>query len=338
MSDNNRVFYAIQAVGFIADGVGGLVSAGNTVHGAQSAGMTTTFNLEQVFELGQIEIYENIENLPDVEMTFEKVLDGWPLVYHLATPAATGAALVSRTAGKVTGVLAIYPDTQESASGQPDRYVENSGLYVSALTYTFPVEGNCTESVTLVGNDKIWATGDIFLYDFTNDDVPAATNGVQRRENVDMTNSVWPTDIPGITSSGTNEITAGAFGAHLQTATVSTDLGREQLFELGKRAPYYRYVTFPIEVTTSIEVTTIEGDLVDARSDVASNLSDEIIKIRTTDNTQVYTGDKNKLSSVDYTGGDTGGGNVTCTYNYSAFNTLYVTNPDTDPKAYAHPA
>ena len=63
MAQNNRVFYAIQQFSLTPDGE--VVSNGvstNTVvlHGIQSVGITTTFNLEQVFELGQLAIYENI--------------------------------------------------------------------------------------------------------------------------------------------------------------------------------------------------------------------------------------------------------------------------------------
>ena len=54
---NNRVFYAVQAVGIAPFGS----TTYATVHGLQSVGITTTFNLEQVFELGQLAIYENIE-------------------------------------------------------------------------------------------------------------------------------------------------------------------------------------------------------------------------------------------------------------------------------------
>jgi hypothetical protein len=38
-------------------------------------------------------------------------------------------------------------------------------------------------------------------------------------------------------------------------------------------------------------------------------------------------GTKNKLTSVNYTGGDTGGGNATITYSYQTFNYLKVTSP-----------
>ena len=81
---NNRFFYACQAVG-IAD-MGHAPAAGSTiassgwdtdkmVHGVQAVGTTTTFNPEQAFELGQVEIYENVEGTPDVELTLSKVID-----------------------------------------------------------------------------------------------------------------------------------------------------------------------------------------------------------------------------------------------------------------------
>ena len=54
-------------------------------HGVQSVGITTTFNLEQVFELGQLAIYENVEGTPDVEVTMSKVLDGYIPLFCLAT-------------------------------------------------------------------------------------------------------------------------------------------------------------------------------------------------------------------------------------------------------------
>lgn len=98
---NNRIFYACQAVGF------GLYNPDSATpddlvaaHGVQSVGINTSFNLTQAFELGQISIYENIEGLPNVEVTVEKVLDGYPLLYHLAT---SGADLASPPNNSLVG-------------------------------------------------------------------------------------------------------------------------------------------------------------------------------------------------------------------------------------------
>ena len=341
---SNRVFYAVEAVGIKTDGVAGKVPIGAEIHGLQSAGVTTTFNLEQVFEKGQIEIYENIETLPEIEVTLEKVLDDTPLIYHIASSGAAGADLVARTTNKSVMEMVIYPDAYSSASGDASKIMIASGLYVSSLSYTFPVEGDSTESVGFVGNDKYWSTNttvDGLDYSFDNTDTPGS-DGTQRRENVVMGEaancSLFPTEVPGISSSGTNVVNSGgtAYEAHIQTVTVSTDLGREPLYELGRKNDYYRFASFPIEVTTAIELTATDtGDNVDAYSD-QDNLTDQKIRIVTTDDTQVYTGEKNKLASVSYGGADATGGNATVTLNYTGFNTLTVTNPSRDPSAQAH--
>jgi len=153
---NNRIFYACQAVALGQFGT----TTFTELHGVQSVGVNTTFNLEQAFELGQISIYENIEGLPDIEVTIERVLDGYPLAYKLATQGASGDTLVNRTKQRCNAVLAIYPDDKDAVSGVPDVQVYMSGMYINSISYTLPVEGNCTESVTLVGNHKVWdATG-----------------------------------------------------------------------------------------------------------------------------------------------------------------------------------
>jgi hypothetical protein len=362
---NNRIFYAIQALGFAAHEVTGSGAGGPTepsgfitAHGVQSVGLNTTFNLEQVFELGQLELYENIEGIPDIELTAQKVLDGYPLLYHLATPAATSATLVGRSNERCFAALNIYDDTFDNASGTPLQSVGMSGMYVSALTYTMNVEGSSTEDITLVGNDKEWTASGLTFFApsvFDGGDEPQSittSGGVAQRENILMgsgvamdnagvitgvSGSLWPVEIDGIDASGWNtESAEGAFNAHLQTVTISTDLGREELFELGRRAPYHRFVSFPTEVTCAIDTTSSEGDLIDALADPVggTNITDQKIFIWVEEGTRINLGTKNKLASVSYGGGDAGGGNVVVTYNYSNFNSLKVTHVD-DPAGLA---
>ena len=128
--------------------------------------------------------------------------------------------------------------------------------------------------------------------------------------------------------------------AHLSSVSVSTDLGREELFELGTRQPYARVVTFPIEVTCDIEMISLSGDMVNAFADgcgsndpctgIVDNLSNQVIRVATCEGTRIYLGTKNKLASVNYGGGDAGGGNVTVTYSYTNFNDMTVMHPQ-DP-------
>lgn len=372
MSSNSRIFYACQAVGFaphdqlcpqdalnLHAGSGTHPSGFITAHGVQSVGLNTTFNLEQVFQLGQLELYENIEGIPDIELTVQKVLDGYPLLYHLATPSATSATLVGRSNERCFAALNIYPDTFDNASGVPLQTVGMSGMYVSSLSYTMNVEGSSTEDVTLVGNDKEWtASGlthfdanDVFAFDGSNEPSSlSASGGVAQRENILMgsgcsmdssaaitgvSGSIWPTNlggktggIDGIDANGWNLVSEGSYAAHLQTVTVATDLGREELFELGRRGPYHRFVSFPTEVTCSIDTTSTEGDLIDALADPVggSNLTNQKIFIWVEEGTRLNLGTKNKLASVTYGGGDSSGGNVSVSFNYSNFNSLKLTH------------
>lgn len=436
MVNNNRVFWAIEqlaikdnaapptgavaainsreyATGLLASGVDEVNGLWEVPRGVQSVGMSTTFNLEQVFQLGQNELYEYSERQPDIEVNVSKVIDGTkPLFFMLTDPAGTD--IVSRTARyRVDLCFQIYPDTQYRATGRPQSIVTASGMYISNVSYTFPIDGPVTEDVTLVGNDKIWgvmvavsgatagnnggsAADPIVLWpdaqNGSNPEAPEGTpsgvfghdgltsvlqeggaselaggsdrfgvlivgSGVQRREEVDIRRSILPKDVPGVIEPVASGIDAayvnGGFGAqgpgtakgssqrianantdyiaeHIQNISVSFSIARDDIFELGSKRPFVKVPAFPLEATCSIEVITAQGDLVDARSDIdfgADNTSESnTIIIRTCDGLQVDLGDANRLTSVEIGGGDAGGDNMTVTYNYSSFNTFYVSH------------
>lgn len=359
MSSNNRIFYACQAVA-IADYCteAGSYNAGNMVHGVQSVGVTTNFNLEQAFELGQIEIYENIEGVPEVEVTLEKVLDGYPLMYLMASTGVTGesaSGLAARSKQRCDLRLGIFDEASNNVgaanspnSGKAEVEVYCSGMYISSVSYTIPVDGNATESVTLIGNSKTWLTGsnvaisDTMANEFDGQDAPLAlgvvgapSGGVQRREDVLLASSILPRSIKGVGAvafgngiSGDNPL------VHIQNFTCSTDFSREDVQELGRKMPYYRPAGFPIEVSCEIEAITSSGDFVSAyeQGDPSLNLTTssgnntqpERISIWLRGGMRFELGSKNRLSSVSYGGGDAGGGNVSCTYSYSNFNEFDV--------------
>lgn len=344
---NNRIFWAVQGVGIAKQST----TSFTTVHGVQSLGITTTFNLEQAFELGQLAIYENIENIPDVEVTMEKALDGYPLLYHLATRGYAANTLAGRGNQQCNIALNIYGDTQNSASGVPISEVYMSGMYISSVAYTLPVDGFATESVTFVGNNKEWRSSNYLLsgtlFDNTDEPLNATSGygGIQRRQHVDFdVTSVSSPDgtllpggtggVYGISSSGTNDKTSNQYGAHVQSINISADFGREPMNELGRKGPYFRFMNFPIEVTCDIEVYCTAGDQVSATETGinadGTNLSNKTIYVKLNDGTAFNLGTKNKLSSVNYGGADAGGGNATCTYSFRNFNDLVITHPQ-DP-------
>lgn len=372
-NNNTRVFYATQAVTIGAMGnktatILDTATASNSgkhkiVHGLQSIGVDTNFNLEQAFELGQLSLYENIEDIPDISVSMQKFLDGYSLIYHLGASfdsggnVITGTTLSGRADTRADVRLAINKTTDEQVStgdsGVAELYC--SGMYVSSISYTIPTDGTCTEDVTFVGNNKKWLNNDTdselllmsggnmdsgFGSIFGSDEPNTTDNHVLRREDVNTSgdaavqgyHTVMPTIIEGVTQGGASFKTRQPSGAgfidtdnvHINSFTCSTDLGREQINQLGTRTPYNRYVSFPTEVTSTIEVTATAGDNVNAVETVRSNLTNHEICVVLADSTVLHLGKKNKVSSITYGGGDAGGGNATITYNFSNFNDLVV--------------
>ena len=329
---NNRIFYAVQSAAIAPLGS----TTYTAIRGLQSLGVTTRFNLGQVFEIGQISLYDQPEDLPDIEVTTEKTLDGNPLVYHLATQGATSATLVGRSAMRCTMGVSIFGDTQNSASGTPVAQMVCSGLYVSTIGYTLPTQGQLSENITFVGNNKYWSS--FTAPAFVNTDAPAYASGVMRRQDVNMdtwaSGSVFPTDIPGINSSGYNPPASNnnGYAARIQNVRINTNLGRQPLYQLGQRGVFYRYAEFPVQVSTDIEVLATDGDNVNAYESQL-NVFPHPMKIFLGDGTIFDLGQKNKLTSVTYGGADANqqGSNATQTYSYLNYNDLAVINVGTDP-------
>lgn len=341
MSSNQRIFYACQAVAIAPRGTSTLTN-NHIVHGMQSVGMSSTFSLDQVFELGQIEIYENIEDVADLEVNMEKVIDGYKLLYDLTTGGACKTDLVSASKARCDVHVAIFDDGVSRATGVPRNVCYNSGMYVSSVSYNYSVDGSATESVSCVGNDRFWnattagviAASPTSIWGATSnllgagsapingDDAPKS--GVVRRVDVDIEGMDSAGGLPDEVKQqgGTDPVGIGG-NFHIQSISVSTDFGQEQIQELGRFGPYHRFASFPIEVSCDFEVVATKGDLINVSGD-APNLQNRTIIVMDTTGTVIDLGNKNKLSSVSYSGGDTGGGNSNVTYSYSNFNTLTV--------------
>jgi hypothetical protein len=118
---------------------------------------------------------------------------------------------------------------------------------------------------------------------------------------------------------------------------ISADFGRDNIYELGSYRPYYKFATYPIAITCDFEVVSLSGDIINAsgsnvvRTDAPATNSIKIsLDINGTGATtpsglfEVDLGSAVRLKSVNYTGGDTGGGNASVTYSYVAFNTFSV--------------
>ena len=333
MALNNRIYYACQAVAICKTGHKPTDGGGQVafMKGIQSVGVTSNFTLDQAFELGQIAIYENSEEIADIEVTIEKVLDGSKLIYGAACGNQVKADMVAAGKERADIYLAIYTDAAAAVNNtDPLQVMMASGMYISSVSYTYPSDGNATESCSFVGNDKFWSGNTVAGNPATSWGTTTATgldgsdtpaSGLVRRTQVDIENC----SLPAAVKSQTSGVGGKSGGHHIVSMSASTDFGRESIMELGRFGPYHRYAGFPVEVTSEFEVTATSGDLVNVSgSDPNLHATGEQITLKDDAGTIVNLGAKNKLSSVSYSGGDTGGGNSTVTYSYSTFNEFLI--------------
>lgn len=327
---NSRIYYAVQSVrlrGPSGTDVDPVNDGWDRVRGLQTVGITTNFNLEPVYQMGQLELYDNYEEVPDVEVTLNKVLDGWPLIYGMAQ----GTGSLNQLANNRCGIqLGIFADSAAAATGTTSQLLEIEPAYISTATYTFPTDGNFTEDVTLVANDKVWkANEDFGAYDGSGTfwTTTPIGFGIARRQQFNLASSLLPNSGSASGVDSTVRYTNGGIapGSKISSITITANLNREEIRELGQRRPFIRYINFPVEITCEVEVTAASGDLVgvDNSNAACANpkaLENKAIKVVLCDGTTFDLGTKNKLTTVSYQGGDTGGGNATVTYSYQNYN------------------
>jgi hypothetical protein len=326
---SKRIFYASHAVGVtkVVDGDNEVVdNATYTIDGAQSVSLNTNYNLEQVFQLGRLSIYDNYSTDPEVEITINKILDGRPLIWNRAIGANNGS-LITKANHRPDIVLHIDEETQQAIDDTPTAAIKMTGCYVSSLNYTFPVDGNFTEELTFLSSNK---TADADGLDAPPNEDP--NSRILRRQNFNLSASTLP---------------SGVVGKCITNISISADLGREKMFCLGQYQPYHRYVNFPLEITVAFD-TTPDGDPADSLvgPDINETIVPEcghpvvekepiflqICKLNDPSDQEsgeaVYQfnlGSGCSLQSVSYSGGDTGGGVVTETYTYITYNDLEIT-------------
>lgn len=325
---NRRIYYATAGVCISPIGVA-TATASHIVRGLQTFSTDVNLNLESIFEIGQASEYEQIEGLPEVNMTMNKVLDGACPLYLLATNGSTTSDIAGRGDTQCIVRTFIYPDDHLSASGTQLQQLTASGAYVESVGYNFPVEGQFNEDITLSSTSRSWKSSSFdFSGDmFDNTDTPDAAEGVNQRENMIFSpvanGTVLPPEVAGITSSGTNEETNGVFGASIQNLTVSVDFGRENILELGRFKEYAKLRAPVNEVNTEIEAIAKTGDLFNV-SENGGNTADRTIFIRIQEGLQLDLGSKNRIQSLSFGGFDAGAGNGTITYSFKNSNSFDV--------------
>jgi hypothetical protein len=289
----NRVYYACSEVELNS----------SRVSGAQSVGITTSLDIEQVFQLGQLAIYDNIEGVPTIEITIEKAMNGSTLLSLLGTGADSTEQL-NACLGDYNAKFRVYDDSKTSISGTAAIGINLSSMYLTSYSVNLGVDGFGTESITLAGDQAFWGSSG------------AVTNSLAASQTADVKNRV--------------SVTHCNLGlSQLQSFSMSATVGREQLLQLGDKYPYFQSATFPIETTSELTylvdydamggLSTKDKNGANKNDDMTSNET-----CRVTAGATYCTGTKNRQTGSSFSGGGTDGGNMTRTDTYTGYNQFYA--------------
>lgn len=287
---SNRIFYAVQRA-----------TVNGLSNGFQSISINASVDFEQVFELGCLDIYENLEGIPSAEVTAERALPESGSTQWVSLSAAATSSTQSAS-------LYVMDDSLLGGTHSPSGVIQASQGYVSSYSVNMPVDGFATDTLTIVCDTLKWertAGGTIC--------VPGAAGNTSNNR-VKYRNDY--------SSSETLDL-------GIQNVSFSVDIGREDLFELGKKSPFFRAATYPIEVTADFEVL---ANSTTARFSPAGSSATKLTFER--DQTSNVTSDVAvafngynmgsgcRLVGTNYAGGDAGGGNATITFSYLGYNYL----------------
>lgn len=338
---NTRIYYATEAVG-IAPFSG--PTDYKAVRGVQSVGLSGRLAIEYIFELGNLPTYDSFEDIPEVEVTIERTLDGYAPAYLSATEGAVTSDIAGRSNKRCHVALSVHRDNQSRASGNQVREVICSGMYASSVGYDFMMQGAFKETLGLVGNNRQWNTGSFVFTGMTAAEgvstfAPAATEGVNRREHLVMTDCLFPNDLPGISSNLNPEITLDGnvqFACSIESIKVAASFGRTSKKELGRKAVYFRTVDYPVDVTCTFDVAGKNGDEV-VMLESQENTTEQPIKLVLEEGLVLDLGTRNRLNSVSHSGANAGSqGDVTLSFSYTNKNDLDVKHP-ADPTTALRP-
>tara|TARA_B100000902_G_C27282001_1_gene902292 strand:- start:142 stop:1311 length:1170 start_codon:yes stop_codon:yes gene_type:complete len=380
-----RTYYASQAVGIHPRGhlsetanftngstistVNGVAYKQRILDGVQSVGFSSNVEFEQIFELGHLQIFENIEGSPSCEATLERALPVQsPSLLEIFGASGNDYGVNMSNLGNDVGLsirLGVNADggvMTNIASTSANRYGIQIDGFTSSYSISAQTDGAVTESLGIAGVNLFvipsGATTNLKLPQ------PSTSNpsGVFRRQDTSVVKRAIKADNT-VDALATNNVYD-----RVQSASISVDIGREDLLEMGRKGPYIRYASFPVEVTAEVEYavdTTKEaGDHVmqvnglmtritaDTECDITAGKG-SLLEIRgtrrlgstcqsagTNAHKKLNTGlgvapsfavgiSGAKLQSQNWSGGDTGGGVVTISESYTSFNNIRgTTNSD----------
>ena len=346
MATNNRIFYACQAV-YVDDVY---------LHNVQAVGLDYGADVKALGDTGRTQQQINLYSKPEITITIQKEIDSAadpfysPALHnsyeaaYILKPGNIGTCGWDTTPIKEYDIEITYGG--DDLSGAVD-YITLKYCLLTEISYSIDVAGRMTEDLTFVTKNLIESgsasppylgESGVLLRGADLDTRSKDGDGeLLFRLPTEVKNIV---DIPEVDLDGDTISVARA----VQSISASVSLDYGELTDVGKwrgsdetddpsEQNKWRYVTTPITVNCEIGATvrkSVQRDILmkDTNFMTTFPTSDREIRIvvgKGETRFVIDLGSKNHLTSIGFSGGDTGGGNVEASFSYSNTNNDFVT-------------
>ena len=308
---NGRIFYACYGVA-IKNGSDGSDAPGDGdfIKGVQSVGVSGGPSASSLLDVGRAKRKFVYYNKSDMQVTVERYITAGGLMFENDDDLLKTGQIGSM--GDLTGfnVSLMYGDDGSDALSSGAGALTYRDCLLTSLSYSLTVDGPCTESATFSTRNVTGGGGG-----FT---VPGTEQGVTlKREHI--TGITMPSQVNALFSVGA-----------LQSIEIEVGIDYGELVDHGRwpgaedqgEQNSNRYVVLPIQPSISYTGVVRQGGA-PAIPNPADSL-DETCKVvadatREISSPSLFTwdlGTKNYMTDVSFSGGDTGGGNLTGTISY----------------------
>tara|TARA_A100001201_G_scaffold33089_1_gene35644 strand:- start:162 stop:1253 length:1092 start_codon:yes stop_codon:yes gene_type:complete len=325
-----RIFYACQGV-FID---------GSELQNVQSVGVNYSAEAESISDQGRQQQFRSLYAKPEVEITIERNLNhGFTPFYAATTPSTYvgGFLLADGNLGmcgwdgssnlKEYKVELVYMDDQDTSARVAN--IQYKYCLITNISYSFQVGGPATESITLKTHNLVReGTATVPVTGGTDSGTNIKRQAYIKPSDEDANSTVIPTELSSI-------ITNDEHSGLIQSIEASLDISYEELSDQGtwrganqttnpSEQNKWKYVS-DVDIETSITANltkSIQQDILMKDTNFMGTFPkpDREIKLAFTNGASNFfvldLGKRNYLTSISWSGGDTGGGNVTGAFTY----------------------
>lgn len=305
-----RVFHACQ----------GVAIDGNPLAGVQNLSVRTSNDTHVVDNFGSLGIAGVYADNPTSTITLSRVLNASADVRY-PTNAELHDVLPSITTNGKHLCLFIGDDTQDVAGNTAGTSIKYNNIAYNRYTYNFVVDGNFTEDIEIISNEKIIGNNDCDIASMNS--LPSGAD-VARRQ---------------MFSSSYNLGEKFPSGGNLQSLTIDIPFNIQTVQEFGKpisdKTKKYRYATMPVEITVEATIQYTPSNSNDKYDNYSFSstgiLCDNATGLPSTESLSfgfcsgiTFQIDNCILNTINYDGGGTDGSHAQFTYSYSCYNQFKI--------------